>query len=324
MSMELGNGPRKRSKEWWEEISRAGADRAFMDTLAAQPSLAVIARPTVPLFIQHKGHAAPDLVASGVLLSIRDRVYVLTAAHVAERFGHSPFWIPVDDKIEPFPGESYRTPLPASGSHVDDKLDAAVFAVASGCGERLRSRCIGLEDIYPVERPYDVAYWVYGFPLKWSKRTGGQFRTEYRCMTIGGLSADVYERLKIDPNQHILMEAQKRVTSPWGVLPQRATRGMSGCGAWIVPTHHGANLPPRLSGIFIEKSARWPAFIASSIAIHLGQIWHFDEDLRGDIEAWSESESTKAFSDWLEKRGDAPSIPEENVPEWHRKKLGLR
>jgi hypothetical protein len=259
-----------------------------------------------------------------VLLSIRDRVYVLTAAHVAERFRNYPFWIPVDGKIEPFPGESYLTPLPASGSHVDDKLDAAVFAIAPGYGERLLTSCIGLNDICPVERPYHVAYWVYGFPLKWSKRMGREVQTQYRCMTIGGLSADVYERLKIDPEKHILMEAQKRVTSPLGVLPQRATRGMSGCGAWIVPTHHGANLPPRLSGIFIEKSTRWPAFIATSVKIHLQQIWRFDEDLRGDIEAWSESESTKAFNGWLEKMGEVPSIPEQNVPEWHRKRLGLR
>jgi RNA-directed DNA polymerase len=61
---------------------------------------------------------------------------------------------------------------------------------------------------------------------------------------------------------------------------------------------------------FFRQHVSWPVEI--------------DEDIRGDIAAWSESESTKTLNDWLEKMGEAASIPEQNVPEWHRKRLGLR
>jgi hypothetical protein len=314
----------KRNQQWWHEVGRAGADRAYTDILAAQSSLTVIKRTTVPLYVQRKGHGAPDLVASGVLLSLRNRVFVLTAAHVMEAFGHNAVCIPVDGRFENFMGESYRTPKPKSGTHADDELDAAVFAIHPEHGAPLLSRCADLSDLHAVTRPYDVAYWVYGFPLKWSARVGKQLHSNPRCMTIGGLSADIYERLNLAPDKHILMEAPKRVATIGGLRPQRATKGMSGCGAWIMPTHHGVRLSPKLSGVFIERSRRWPAFIATSVAFHLGQIWQFDEDLRDELEAWSKSESARIFNDWLEKRGEAPSIPEDVLPEWHRKRLGLQ
>lgn len=306
-------------KKWWATFSERVSRRAYIEIFAAQPSLEIVKRATFPLFVRKKLHGAPTLIATGVLLAIAERVFILTAAHVVEALEHYSISISVNGQITQIPGESYRTPRPSSGSHAHDRLDAAVFAIEPAYSRALLKNSIGLDDLCPVDDAFDVAYWVYGFPLRWSRREGRDIRTNYRCMTIGGLSSDVYDRLGYKPNTHVLMEGGNRISTVRGAEAQRATRGMSGCGAWIFPIHHGKALPPRLCAIFIEKAKGWPAFIAVSVNLHVSMIWQYHPELRDDINAWFNSTKLSDFKQWLSQRGLAPKIPEEEVLRWFAK-----
>ncbi len=311
-------------KDWWKKVERKAAQRAYIDIVGGAVQLELVRRATIPLLVHRRGHAAPELLASGVLLAVRGRVYILTAAHIVEGLGRNILCIELDERIIQIRHEGYRTPLPKSGTYVDDPVDAAVFPAPDEAIASLLTRCATLEDLYPVDNAHDVAYAVYGFPLKRSSRSGGILRTDYRCMTIGGLPIDIYDRLDRRPDVHILMEKQKRVSTVAGMIPQPAATGMSGCGVWILPAHHKSILPPKLAGIFIEKAKGWPAFVATTIRVHLDLISQHEPDLSQEVKEWAGSESIRAFREWLVQRGMAPSIPEEQMPQWFAKKIGVR
>lgn len=311
-------------KDWWKKLGSKAAQRAYIDIVGGALQLELARRATIPLLVHRRGHAAPELLASGVLLTVRGRVFILTAAHIVESLRRNILCFELNERIVQVPHQGYLTPLPKSGNYADDPVDAAVFPVPAEAVASLLTRCATLEDLCSVDTAYDVSYAVYGFPLKRSSRTGGILRTDYRCMTIGGLPIDIYERLERRPDTHILMEKQKRVWTVAGMIPQPATRGMSACGAWILPAHHRSTLRPKLTGIFIEKAKGWPAFVATTIRVHLDLISEHESELNQEIKAWAGSESVRVFREWLAQRGTAPSIPEEQMPHWLAKKIGFR
>ena len=67
---------------------------------------------------------------TGVLFSLNDYVFILTAAHVLEPFDTYVLRMPIGSDIVPIKGESYRSKRPQSGTHDDDPIDAAVFKIA--------------------------------------------------------------------------------------------------------------------------------------------------------------------------------------------------
>lgn len=311
-------------KQWWKTLEHKAAQTAYVNILGGVVQLELVRRATIPLLMQRRGHAAPELLASGVLFAIRRRVFILTAAHITESLGRNTLYVEATDRVIEIPRDCYKTPRPKSGSYTDDPVDAAVFPVPNDAGQAMLNRCATLDDLYPVDNAYDVAYAVYGFPLKRSSRTGGKLRTDYRCMTVGGLPIGVYESLERKPDSHILMEKQKRVSTVQGMIQQPATTGMSGCGAWILPAHHGSTLPPKLVGIFIEKAKRSPAFVATTIRVHLQLIAEHNSDFGQDLQDWRDSESVRVFREWLTQRGAAPAIPDGDMPQWFAKKIGAR
>jgi len=311
-------------KQRWKEIERKAVERAYVDIVGGAVQLELAKRATIPLLIHRRGHGAPELLASGVLLRLQGRVFILTAAHVIETVGRHDLCLQLNGEIIRICPDGYLTPLPESGTYVDDPVDAAVLPVPAECNQSFLTRCATLADLHHVDNAYDVAYWVHGFPLKRSSRTAGKLRTDYRCMTIGGLPIEAYHRLKKEPNIHILMERPKRVSTIGGMKEQPAARGMSGCGAWILPAHHGWPLPPKLAGVFIEKAKGWPAFVATSIRVHLDLISSHEPVFEPLIREWAESEALRDFRQWLIQRGGPPVIPDQKMQDWFARKIGVQ
>src|SRR5581483_289069 len=145
-------------KDWWKELENKAAQRAYVDIVGGAVQLQLVRRATIPLLVHRRGHAAPELLASGVLLALGGRVFILTAAHIIESLGRNVLCFELDDRVVKISHEGYRTPLPKTRTYVDDPVDAAVFPVPPECIASLLSRCAKLGDLCPVDNAYDVAY----------------------------------------------------------------------------------------------------------------------------------------------------------------------
>jgi hypothetical protein len=71
------------------------------------------------------------LVGSGVLLRVKQQLFLLSAAHVLQEFNDTAIVTPANEEFIGLVGDSYRSALPSSGSHENDKIDAAVLQIQS-------------------------------------------------------------------------------------------------------------------------------------------------------------------------------------------------
>lgn len=128
----------------------------------------------VPLYTYRGESAPPSLVGSAVLVRVGARHFLFTAAHVMEEFNHKGILTEAGGKFVELSGESYRTKLPSSGSHQNDRLDAAVLDIQGELPDDLRLVALPHTEL-DAEAPAAAGlYCAHGFPYKQSKRRGSE------------------------------------------------------------------------------------------------------------------------------------------------------
>ncbi len=100
---------------------------------------------TVPILLERTNEQRPEQIASGVLIRILARTFLLTAAHVTDRQNEGTLLIPGRSGFMPVDGSFSSMRLPPSGRRSDDKLDVAYFWLDDDCVGNLDSRCCVLE-----------------------------------------------------------------------------------------------------------------------------------------------------------------------------------
>jgi hypothetical protein len=73
-----------RNKSWWKSLELASVGFASEQSERLAGSLGAIQSCTLPLYGPKNLKGVPELIATGVLLSIGECVFLLTAAHAIE------------------------------------------------------------------------------------------------------------------------------------------------------------------------------------------------------------------------------------------------
>lgn len=226
---------------------RDPATRAFM----RRSSIAVrdpISRATMPLFNVQAGR----LWATGVLLRILDRHFILTAAHVFDGWSTPSVPIHITDGVkgnELFPvGDVMLRRSPTSHPDnrlVDDPYDACVCEISLGAAERIvaggRMRFLELDELDPWGQE-DLRSWytVFGFPGELNKTEPvpgvlGSNACAYASFIYGGERGNIPLTDK-DHGVAILLDYGPTTTrddADQAILPP-PPYGMSGGGIWRV------------------------------------------------------------------------------------------
>ena len=288
-----------RDKTWWKSFEPNAIAYARKRSERIRDSLQEIEPCTLPLYLPKKLKGEPELIATGVLLSIGECVFLLTAAHAIEHFNGYPILLPIGGRFVPVSGESYRTKLPRSGTHQDDLLDAAVLRIDGDAQATLRQFCLTINDLYPITQAHDLAFCVAGYPVKASRREGRVLIHNLRVGVLNGQPIALYEKLGLRPAEHIVMEFGKRIVASEGTAQAPALRGMSGGGVWILPALEKSHLPKKLIGIFIEARKTRAVAVGTSVAAHISLISQYHPELTEKIE---KAETGQDFEDWLAQK----------------------
>jgi hypothetical protein len=242
---------------------------------------------TVPIVLERPGTQGPELIASGVLVRIIDRTFLLTAAHVTDRQDEGTLLIPGERGFIPANGFASAMRLPPSGRRADDKLDVAYYWLDRGCVDDLHPDCTVLErqDMsLEAEPPVHTDYTFAGYPWRKGRLSKGAVGTEFTTFTGGEANQSEYEALGLSRSLHIAIRFNRkraycqrtgRVTmSP---LPD----GISGGGVYAWSPEALRTSPVRLPlvGVATEFVPDRSLLVATRLHVFVGCIFHNEPDL---------------------------------------------
>ncbi len=206
-----------------------------------------------------KGEPSPE--ASGLLITLEDRFFMVTAAHVIAE-NYNDLFIILRDKELRLGGKLHYTPLPESGKREDDKLDIAIMELEdSVVADLIQSyRFIGLDNIeidHKVEefQPYlSVGYPITKTKIVWGK---AEISSEpFLYQTEPDITFD-YKESGFSPQTHIAVKFDGKVTSSNNPIVHKAPKmnGVSGSGIWYLKDFGTPKTlkSKQLIGIVIEK-----------------------------------------------------------------------
>lgn len=240
----------------------------------------VAGRSTVQLYtLTQRG--APRPVGSGVLFRAGDKVFILTAAHVADEFKTKAAYVTYQDRLLKVQGQTHASPSPASGDRKDDILDFAVVRIDGEPATLLGASAITVADIYnlpPAVLPGKGLVLV-GFPARNFKIEGRVVSSAEIAVESRGVPLATYERLKLEPQNHLILQWYNTMYTEKGVVRSHSMAGMSGGGVWLVPELVGEAFPaqapfiaPKLMGIFTEHRKSRSILLAVRVRFLLNKI----------------------------------------------------
>ena len=242
---------------------------------------------TVPIVLERGGTQWPELIASGVLIRIVNRTFLLTAAHVTDRQNEGTLLIPGQQSFIAVTGYFSSMSLPDSGYRADDKLDVAYFLLDGDCANNLHPRCKVLErrDVsLEADPPLRTQYTFAGYPWRKGRASKQGVETEFTTFTGGEAKESEYEALGLTRSLHIAIRFNRKrtisqrlgkmTTSP---LPD----GMSGGGVYAWSQEALKTWPVRLPliGIATEFVPDRALLVATRLHVFVGCIFHNEPDL---------------------------------------------
>jgi hypothetical protein len=179
-------------------------------------------------------YGTPDPVGSCVLLAIKDRKFLLTAAHVLDHAKTSSLYVGGVSELVLLKGESHRTE--ETGTPAEDRLDFAFVAISPEVVDALGP----VHFLAPTNLdPSDDAgipqvYVAVGFPWRKTKKDLDARRMLSPMVTVTMVSdPGLFQTLEISQHTHLVLPfdrermflGQKQHTAP-------NPEGMSGGGLW--------------------------------------------------------------------------------------------
>lgn len=236
-----------------------------------------------------KGKQSPT--ASGLLVCIANRYFILTAAHViAEHSNDIEIVIPPNKLLRPG-GVLYFTPLPISGNRIDDKLDFAVMELEDSVVSEVSTvfKFITLDDIdFRHKTVSEPCYLSVGYPVTKTKKIWGKGKISavpFPYLTEPNPSFN-FENFGFSSKTHIAVQFDGKVTSEKIKQVHKAPKmeGISGSGLWYVNhlATDSTSKRKKLVGLIIEVNNK--ALIATRIEVIIETIQHyFDLDIPAPI-----------------------------------------
>ena len=248
---------------------------------------------TVPIVLERAGAQRPELIASGVLVRIVNRTFLLTTAHVADLQNEGTLLIPGQRGFIPPNGYVSSMRLPASGRRTDDKLDVAYFWLDQDCVNDLHADCTVLErqDVSLEAEPLlHTIYTFAGYPWRRGRVSEGSVATDFT--TFSGIEAkpSEYKALGLLRSRHIAIRFHRRRTFSvrlGRVITSPLPHGMSGGGVYAWSQESLQTWPVRLPlvGIVSEGVPERSLLIATRLHVYIGCIFYNQPDLAAIVGA---------------------------------------
>ncbi|EGR2424272.1 hypothetical protein DYB15_17760 [Vibrio cholerae] len=239
-----------------------------------------------PIFWTLRKPTKPEQTGSGVFVEIKGQYFVFSASHVFDEIGEYQLLMAVkgEERLISFSGERFSTGRGASGTHVDDPIDASVFHIQSEIPESVKKVALKLDDLdSSAEDPYHSMYVMSGFRSKKSKTHGNETNSERESYASIELSLENYDIFSIDRNRQLILayDDERYVNGEWQKTPVPA--GFSGGaifkidGLSTMPLFIRSSMPkPLLSSIIIEhkrgRDNKPGILVGTKISTHLALV----------------------------------------------------
>lgn len=257
---------------------------AVMDTVTAEnPTFSS----TVPIVLQRHDNRPPEPIASGVLIRIIDRTFLLTAAHVTDRKDEGDLMMPGRKGFMQVTGWFSSMRIPGSDKRADDKLDVAYYRLDDDCLNDLHTDCqiLGRQDVCLEGEPrLHTMYTFAGYPWRRCKVKKGSIATDFTTATSAEAKTSVYEQLGLSRSRHIIISFNRKRTYSQRLgrmVTSCSPEGMSGGGVYVWSKEALARWPVRLplAGIATEFIPDRSLLIATRLHVFINCIFHNQPDL---------------------------------------------
>lgn len=250
-----------------------------------------------PIYAFREGLSMPQQIGSCVVFNIADEFFLLSAAHVYEPIGPYVVLVGCGDRLHPLSGDRFSTKQGPSGTHQDDKVDAAVLHITCAVPQELRE-CALTIDHFDVDPAGNLPEFYVAAGYRASRATSSKARLESPLDLFPSIEhfQTAYQKLNLDRMKYVAMANDKQVLvdGRWQLAPSKL-QGMSGGAIFRI---HGLSPDPRvptpahtsarLSAIIIERSnprrKNDPrAIVGVRIGFHLGLIQTYLPDLLREV-----------------------------------------
>ncbi len=133
-----------------------------------------------PIFLNRKENAV-EQVGSGVLVTIADTIFLLTAAHVVDRSSQGALCIPSNTDIVPIEGSVVSIETEKGVTRSKDKIDLAYYKLTKFLAANLHQslRPIERNDLWLTDNTLDDDVYTFsGFPVNKSRSKEETVSTE--------------------------------------------------------------------------------------------------------------------------------------------------
>ena len=219
---------------------------------------------------------------SGVLVRYRERHFLVTAAHVADKVAS--LWILLPhaplDVAKAVGGHVVKTPVPASGQREDDSLDIAVMEIQAAAVAELTTTYQFVEEtLLGVEYPAfaEARYLLAGYPATQTKTLGTTVKSVFRAFqaTINQEFPFAITKFRHDHNLAVIFSGEQFPLTGGSAALAPKMPGMSGGGLWFFNNYLEENVAAqtKLVGIIIEQYPKPPhnpeAILATKLTVVL-------------------------------------------------------
>jgi len=227
-------------------------------------------------------------VATGTLLKVRDKHFMLTAGHVCDQLAEANFLFPADDGFSILHGEVARR----DPHRVGDLYDFGFVLLDDGTAEEMKHFFTFAEpkDLDVNEYALEGDWYSFaGFPYRKRKIFGKRISSPLFSYHLQAASKGAYYEMGVNPYSHIICNFnRKRYVTPEGrQITAPLPHGLSG-GPVI---NYTKEVDPRtkptkrkLAGICTEYHSKTHLLVAVRIAGFVRAIIHRYPDLEGEFE----------------------------------------
>lgn len=240
-----------------------------------------------PIFFKKTGHEKLEQIGSSVVIKIKNRLFLLTVAHITDFLNYGILLIPTIDGFSQLYGHYSSFKIPTGDRREHDKVDIAYFKLNEELSSSIHPTIKYLEraDLHLTESLIENDIYTFsGYPASKAKNKDIQYMSELFSYTGYAANKSEYEKLGYDNSFHIVVHfSRKNSCTSEGVkqIPPHP-KGISGGAvfSWPKDIKTSEKKPEfHLVGIGHTYKERYHCFIATRINSYLASIYSNNPEL---------------------------------------------